>query len=1038
MPPEPRISDVINDDDLVIGLVERVLNRPPSEDGERYALMACSGDAALFEKVWRYVQWDERMKDFLLQPLSRPVWQPDGESAVWESNAAHFVAGTPLGRYRIEAFLGAGGMGEVFRARDTSLNRTVAIKISRHRFTGRFKREARAVAALNHPNIVQVYGLESEAGDDFIVMEFVPGRSLAELLRDAPLNLDQALEYANQIASALAAAHAAGIVHRDIKPGNIMVTEAGIVKILDFGLAKVEQNALASETALPSGPPSGPGTILGTAAYMSPEQAQGKAVDARSDIFSTGALFYEMFTGSQAFDGDSTLQVLSKVFRETPTRIRELRPEVPQALERIVGRCLEKDPASRYASGRELADELLLCRRPARAVLTRWTGILIAAALIATIGLSGLFYYRNWRARWTRNEALPKIEALMMKNDYPAAFDLTRTALRYVPDDPALKQYWSELSLSITLTTTPAGAKISYRPYGDVSSAWRLMGITPLENARVPSAYMQLRVEKDGSEPLEFAVHMAQLQGRNIPLYHAGKIPAGMVAVPAKAPWAGVSRVMPLPDYFLDKFEVTNRQFQQFVNAGGYRDRKYWRDPIRKDGHEIPFEQAIASFRDSTGRPGPAAWELDAYPKDQADFPVSGVSWFEASAYCAYRGKALPTVHHWRKAAGFGIFSDILLFSNFAGTGPARAGAHTGISAFGAYDMAGNMKEWCQNAAGAARAILGGGWNDPSYAYRDEDAQDPFTRASTYGLRCASYPNGAPPAALAALSRPSRDYSTEKPVSSDAFEIFRRMYAHDKVALDAKTESVDDSNEYWRKEKVSYRAAYGGEQIPAYLYLPKNTKPPYQTVLWVPGGYAWLVRNSETGLGTEYFTFLLRTGRAVLYPVFQGTFERGGGAFPYGVLGPNAFRETFIQIAKDVSRSIDFLESRPDIQSGRLAYYGLSTGGTWGPIFLAVEPRLKTAILAAGGLDAGKAPAEVDVFNFAPRVRVPVLMLNGRYDFAAPYATLQKPLFQLLGTPERDKRHILFDTGHLVTLQDLKREVPNWLDRYLGPVAINH
>ena len=261
-------------------------------------------------------------------------------------------------------------MGEVFRARDTRLNRTVAIKISQRRFTGRFKSEARAVAALNHPNIVQVYELESANGDDFIVMEFVPGRTLAELLRATRLNLDQALEYANQIASALAAAHAAGVVHRDIKPGNIMVSDAGVVKILDFGLAKVEKSAVAGDTTVTAGAQTGSGTVLGTAAYMSPEQAEGKAVDARSDIFSTGALFYEMLTGSRAFDGDSNLEVLSKVFRETPRGIRELRPEVPESIARVISRCMEKDPALRYPSGKELAGELLLCSHPPRARLS--------------------------------------------------------------------------------------------------------------------------------------------------------------------------------------------------------------------------------------------------------------------------------------------------------------------------------------------------------------------------------------------------------------------------------------------------------------------------------------------------------------------------------------------------------------------------------------------------------------------------------------------------------------------------------------------
>jgi tRNA A-37 threonylcarbamoyl transferase component Bud32 len=846
--------------------VERLYHAALERDPEvRAAFLAAAsdGDEELLDEVRSLLE--QHTAD---SRLDRAVWEPGAEST-----DTRFAAGTQLGQYRIEAPLGAGGMGEVFRARDTRLNRTVAIKISQRRFTGRFKQEARAVAALNHPNIVQVYGLESEDGDDFIVMEFVPGRTLAELLRVGRLSLDQALEYANQIASALAAAHAAGVVHRDIKPGNIIVTDAGVVKVLDFGLAKVEQNAVASDTAVTAGAETGAGTVLGTAAYMSPEQAESKAVDARSDIFSTGALFYEMLTGSRAFDGDSTLGVLSKVLRETPRGIRELRPEVPQAVERIVSRCLEKNPALRYASGKELAGELMLCRRPARAPLTGRTGMLIAAALIATIGLSGWLYYRNGRARWTRDEALPRIRNLVAKGDYVAAFDLTRTAFQYVPDDPQLKQHWSELSLPMNLTSTPPGAKVLYKPYGEAGAPWRLVGETPLVNVRMPAFFMQVRLEKNGFEPAEFATHGVVLLGQNIPLSTAGSVPAGMVAAPARPSWLGPIDVMPLPDYFLDKFEVTNRQFKQFVDAGGYRDSKYWRHPFRKDGRDISLAEGVALLRDATGRPGPSGWELGAYPKDQADFPVSGASWFEAAAYCEFRGKALPTVHHWRTVAGFSIFSEILRLSNFGGAGPARVGAYTGMSGLGAYDMAGNVKEWCWNSAGEWRAILGGGWNEPSYMYRAEDAQDPFTRGPSYGFRCALYTIQVPDEAFAPISHPVRNYWTEKPVKDEVFEIFRRMYAYDKTPLDAKTEGVDESNEYWRKEKVSYRAAYGDERIPAFLYLPRNARPPYQAVLWAPGGYAYVLRSSETGLPTEYFKFLLRTGRAVLYPVYKGTFR---------------------------------------------------------------------------------------------------------------------------------------------------------------------
>jgi cephalosporin-C deacetylase-like acetyl esterase len=360
-------------------------------------------------------------------------------------------------------------------------------------------------------------------------------------------------------------------------------------------------------------------------------------------------------------------------------------------------------------------------------------------------------------------------------------------------------------------------------------------------------------------------------------------------------------------------------------------------------------------------------------------------------------------------------------------------GANTGITQFGAYDMAGNVKEWCWNDAKEQRALLGGAWNEPSYAFIDYDAQDPITRDVTYGVRCASYPTDIPPASLAPMGQPLRDYSIEKPVADDKFEIIRGMYAYDRTPVDARTERVDDSNEDWRKEKVTYAAAYGGERIPAYLYLPRNAKPPYQTVIWVPGGYAWMLSNSDTDAQTQIFNFLLRTGRAVLYPVYKGTYERrttGGG--------PNAVRDQTIQMVKDLFRSVDFLESRADIQSSRLAYYGISTGGTWGPLFLALEPRLKTGILVAGGLSSDQDPPEVDVLNFAPRVRVPVLMLNGRYDFDTPAATLQQPMFRWLGTPEPDKRLIQFETGHTVPIRDVMREVLNWLDRYIGPVTTTH
>jgi hypothetical protein len=406
------------------------------------------------------------------------------------------------------------------------------------------------------------------------------------------------------------------------------------------------------------------------------------------------------------------------------------------------------------------------------------------------------------------------------------------------------------------------------------------------------------------------------------------------------------------------------------------------------------------------------------------------VSWFEAAAYCEFGGKTLPTVHHWRKVAGFSIYSDILRFSNLGGVGPARVGAYTGIAGLGAYDMTGNVKEWCWNSAGERRTILGGGWNEPSYMYMmDADAQDPFTRAPSYGFRCALYTGQVPAEAFAPISRPVRDYLTGKPVRDDVFEVFRRMYGR-RDAARCENQGVDESDEYFRKEK-RHRAAYGDERIPAFLYLPgtrgRHTRLSYGLRADTPMccARARPACRRSTSVSAPH-------GRA-FYTGLQRYFERrieGGG-------GPNAYRDITVQFVKDAFRSVDFLESARKSRTS-LGYYGLSTGAVAGPLILALEPRLKTGILVGGGLWGDKIPPEVDWFNFAPRVRAPTLMLNGRYDYGYPPATSQEPLFRLLGTPARDKRHVQFDSGHVPPLQDIMREVLDWLDRYLGPVEANH
>jgi hypothetical protein len=303
------------------------------------------------------------------------------EHPAWE--ARELKPGAPLGPYQIVASIGAGGMGDVYRARDTRLNRDVAIKVSGERFSSRFEREARAVAALNHPNICTIH----DVGPNYLVMELVEGPTLADRIKQGALQLDEALRIARQIADALEAAHEKGIVHRDLKPANIKIKPDGKVKVLDFGLATQSGEGEAEETTATM---TAPGTILGTAPYMSPEQARGKPVDKRTDVWAFGAVLYEMLTGQQPFKGETVTDVLAAVVNTEPDWNK-----VPAKVQRLLRRCLEKDPEQRL---RHIVDfELLLADTgPARRRDNRlpWAG---AAALLAIIAAGAWWVWRATR-----------------------------------------------------------------------------------------------------------------------------------------------------------------------------------------------------------------------------------------------------------------------------------------------------------------------------------------------------------------------------------------------------------------------------------------------------------------------------------------------------------------------------------------------------------------------------------------------------------------------------------------------------------------
>jgi len=1079
----PKLSEIEE-------IYHAALERAPGRARAVHLDAACGADMPLRARVEALLKANEEAGAFL-EAL------PWDENATLDTSPLSEGPGTVIGRYKLLERIGEGGMAVVYMAEQAEpIRRKVALKIIKlgmdtKQVIARFEAERQALAMMDHPNIARVFDAgATKTGRPYFVMELVTGVSITEYCDKNNLNTKNRLALFIQVCNAVQHAHQKGIIHRDIKPSNVMVTQRDgvpVPKVIDFGIAKATNQRLTEKTLFTRY-----AHIIGTPAYMSPEQAElsDLDVDTRSDIYSLGVLLYELLTGATPFSEEELRRAgyveMQRVIREqepakpstrlstlgeTVTDIARHRNSTPDLLRRairgdldwIVMKALEKDRTRRYETVDALATDILrhvkhepilagspgvacrlrkFVRRNRSRIVTTGAATILFAALI----FGAMDYLQSKRGKWARHVALPRITHLVEQKDYMAAFSLASKADRYIPDDPVLVSLWPRMCRDFSIVTVPAQAKVFFKDYAAVDGPWQYLGQSPLENIRFPRGAYWWKIEKEGFETRQFVAD----KPLNLQLWEAGSLPPGMVRMPSwtanvSSASSGQTEAVEAPAYLIDKYEVTNEQLKEFVDAGGYEHREYWKQPFVKDSQELPWEQAMRQFRDKTGQPGPATWDGGTYPKEQHKHPVCGVSWYEAAAYAEFVGRSLPTVYHWGRAACRHDSILIVPFSNFAAEGTVPVGSHLGAGRTGLYDMAGNVKEWCFNAtddSGSHRYILGGGWGEQTYMFTWRDFRSPWDRSAVNGFRCVQYPEHeglVSDALLESLGQRSvRDYSTEMPCSDEEYQVIKRQFEYDRTPLNAVVEKVDDSSPFWRKEEITFDAAYGGERVIAYLFIPRFVEPPYQTVVYWPGGGKSEIP-AFTDLPDRDFTELIITsGRALLFPVYKGMFQRRLATWPDPRQTPLKFRDLIIQVSKDLQRSIDYLETRDDVDEERIAYYGMSGGAAFGPMALAVEDRFKAGVLVIGGFYVWmELPAAVDPLNHAPRVKTPVLMVNGKEDFFFPVETSQVPMFELLGTPGEDKEHELYPGGHgLLGLfsKQIRADVLDWLDRYLGPV----
>jgi formylglycine-generating enzyme required for sulfatase activity/dienelactone hydrolase len=679
------------------------------------------------------------------------------------------------------------------------------------------------------------------------------------------------------------------------------------------------------------------------------------------------------------------------------------------------------------------------------------TALIVVSALfvVAAIAVGGV-WYSGKDARWARDVAMFEIEAFIGDGDTEAAFQLARRVESVLPGDPEMVQIWNSFAWTTSIVSTPAGAKVYRRPYSDPDTEWLELGTTPLYDIRIPHGASLLRFEAEGHAPLlrvlggglitttELRVidppeTVLNVNPEKYQLYPEGTIPDGMVRVPG---WEALmdGQIVAFNEFFLGRYEVTNREYQTFVDADGYGRRDLWEHEFVDDGGVLSFEEAMALFVDRTARPGPSTWEAGAYPEGDGDLPVTGVSWYEAAAYARFAGFELPSIHHWRRAMAIGTLAWQLPASNLNGDAIAPVGTFGGIGWTGTYDMAGNAREWCFNPAGDEhqRTIVGSAWADDPYlveasmdiphrvASLDRSASNGFRLAATRDDAALASRSRKPPAKLEVPEMP-------EPVSDEVFAANLSDFDYDHSPLNPVLEEIEEFR-HWTRQRVTIDVPGSAERMSVYVYLPKNESTRHQAVTYWGGATGQLVDSGDK----ERFRlgFLLRSGRAVVLPALKGTYERR--LTPRPDWTTHNGRNLAIEEVREFRRVIDYLETRPDIDMDKLAYYGHSWGGRVGAQILAVEPRIKVGILNQAGFYHGIHP-DISAVNFLPRVKVPVLHFSGLYDTDFRYETSSKPFHELLGTSETDKKHVVEPTGHFVPFDVVAGETLDWLDRYLGP-----
>ena len=665
-------------------------------------------------------------------------------------------------------------------------------------------------------------------------------------------------------------------------------------------------------------------------------------------------------------------------------------------------------------------------------------------ALTAVLLLLFLHYFSKGKdSDQLLTESLPRIAAAIDARDNMLAFVEINELLRLHPQNPILKLYLDKCSRLIAVASEPPGAQLHVQYASDTT--WVHLGETPLDSIRVP------QVDQD-------PFHLRLSRGAHtyhIPPGHSGKYDLTGLdeAIAGFAFMSGRDdRIMWFPGidlgqvsfgpFWISKTEVSNTEYQEFVNEDGYGNPAYWDLPATIDGTELSFAQAAKTFTGKFGKPGPANWSYGRFPTEQGELPVTGISWFEARAYARYRKMQLPNVYQWLVAARLshtGILPDISN-SNLKSASLRKATDTRDMNFHGIRNMAGNVKEWATNPQGEGidrLSILGGAYYDNTYNFNDYYSASPLDRSIGNGIRLVRAVDQDTPDSLdeKPIIHIKRDILSEEDVSDEVFEVYRAQFDYPPYPIDAKVELVEGNGSEYLVERFEMAPPYDNDEpLHGYLIYLKEGELKRKPVINFPGAGASLYSDSDANIVQRHIKhndYLLREGYAIVNPVYFSTYNRRKTLRTWWANETDLYKDSIIKIGKDFRRTIDYLETRDDMDVRNLTYMGRSWGSLMSNTLLAVDKRVRSAFVIVGGLQLPRAKREIDPALFIRRVRTPILHITGKLDGIFEYESSQIPMQKLLGTPKKDQKMIVLeDVGHGIPRDTIIANHLAWIRKY--------